>query len=191
MAITDIFPRSDQVPADADFAPDSGRYEKGIDYLIDGQVRSWQGRTAEALSAICLKDGGGAVAQRPLGPEARLDKQAALGALDAARRAWDHGRGRWPTLRVGDRVEALRAFAARMRGVREETVRLLMWEIGKSRADSEKEFDRTVQYIVDTIKPSRRSIGLGRVFRQMTACWPIFDAPPSASCSAWGRSTIP
>jgi glyceraldehyde-3-phosphate dehydrogenase (NADP+) len=39
-----------------------------------------------------------------------------------------------------------------MRAVREETVRLLMWEIGKSRQDSEKEFDRTVQYITDTIE---------------------------------------
>ena len=31
----------------------------------------------------------------------------------------DHGRGRWPTMRVGERVEALSAFASRMRGVRE------------------------------------------------------------------------
>jgi glyceraldehyde-3-phosphate dehydrogenase (NADP+) len=150
--IADIFPAPDRVPVDADFAPGSGRYEKGVQYLVDGQVRSWKGRTAEALSAVCLKDGAGAAAQRPLGPEARLDKEAALGALEAAHRAWDHGRGRWPTLRVGDRVDALQAFSARMRTVREETVRLLMWEIGKSRADCEKEFDRTVQYIVDTIE---------------------------------------
>ena len=34
---------------------------------------------------------------------------------------------------------------------RAEVVRLLMWEIGKSLADSEKEFDRTVEYIRDTI----------------------------------------
>jgi glyceraldehyde-3-phosphate dehydrogenase (NADP+) len=150
--VADVFPLREKVPADADFAPGFGRYEKGIQYLVDGQVRSWERKTAQALSAICLKDAAGAVAQRPLGPEARLDRQAALGALDAARRAWDHGRGRWPTMRVGDRVEALNAFAVRMRGVREETVRLLMWEIGKSRADSEKEFDRTVSYIVDTIE---------------------------------------
>jgi glyceraldehyde-3-phosphate dehydrogenase (NADP+) len=34
---------------------------------------------------------------------------------------------------------------------REKVVKLLMWEIGKNLADSEKEFDRTVDYIVDTI----------------------------------------
>ena len=34
-----------------------------------------------------------------------------------------------------------------MIGLREEVVQLLMWEIGKNRADSEK-FDRTVAYIL-------------------------------------------
>jgi glyceraldehyde-3-phosphate dehydrogenase (NADP+) len=33
-----------------------------------------------------------------------------------------------------------------------EVVKLLMWEIGKSYKDSVKEFDRTVQYIKDTIE---------------------------------------
>jgi glyceraldehyde-3-phosphate dehydrogenase (NADP+) len=145
--IADLFPRIESVPAEADV----GRSDRGIRYLVGGEVRSWNGRTREALSAVCIRDSAGGVAQRPLGLEARLDKAAALGALEAARAAWDQGRGRWPTMRVGDRVEALHAFAARMRAVREETVRLLTWEIGKSRADSEKEFDRTVQYVVDTI----------------------------------------
>ena len=144
MRIASLFPRREDIPAEADVP----RYEKGTRYLVGGEVRTWNGRTAEALSAVCIRDGAGGIAQRPLGLEARLDKEAALGALAAARQAWDHGRGRWPTMRVGDRVEALLAFAARMRAVREETVRLLMWEIGKSRADSEKEFDRTVQYIL-------------------------------------------
>jgi glyceraldehyde-3-phosphate dehydrogenase (NADP+) len=38
-----------------------------------------------------------------------------------------------------------------MREKRSEVVNLLMWEIGKSLKDSEKEFDRTCDYIVDTI----------------------------------------
>jgi glyceraldehyde-3-phosphate dehydrogenase (NADP+) len=152
MEIAEIFPTRDAVPEGADFAPGGGRYEKGLRYLVDGRVSTWTGTSAEALSAVCLRDGRGSVAQRPLGPEARLDRQTALAALDAARRAWDHGRGRWPTMKVGGRVEALQAFTTRMRGEREETVRLLMWEIGKSRADCEKEFDRTVQYVVDTVE---------------------------------------
>ena len=38
-----------------------------------------------------------------------------------------------------------------MKNHREEVVKLLMWEIGKTLTDSEKEFDRTVDYIYDTI----------------------------------------
>ena len=39
-----------------------------------------------------------------------------------------------------------------MRAQRDEVVKFLMWEIGKPLKDSEKEFDRTCDYIVDTIK---------------------------------------
>jgi glyceraldehyde-3-phosphate dehydrogenase (NADP+) len=42
-------------------------------------------------------------------------------------------------------------FTNKMIAKRDEVVKLLMWEIGKSLADSQKEFDRTVQYIYDTI----------------------------------------
>jgi glyceraldehyde-3-phosphate dehydrogenase (NADP+) len=38
-----------------------------------------------------------------------------------------------------------------MKQRRDEVVRLLMWEIGKSLKDAEKEFDRTVAYIADTV----------------------------------------
>jgi glyceraldehyde-3-phosphate dehydrogenase (NADP+) len=43
-------------------------------------------------------------------------------------------------------------FIARMIAVRDEVVKLLMWEIGKSLDDSRKEFDRTVEYIRKTIE---------------------------------------
>jgi glyceraldehyde-3-phosphate dehydrogenase (NADP+) len=149
--VATLFPRMQDVPAEADFAPSGGLYAKGVDYLVDGEIRAWDGARGEVLSPVCIAGTSG-IARRPIGPDARLSRDAALAALDAAVRAWDHGRGAWPTMRVGGRVERLQAFVALMRGVREESVRLLMWEIGKSRADSEKEFDRTVQYIVDTIE---------------------------------------
>lgn len=43
-------------------------------------------------------------------------------------------------------------FVQEMIKTREEVVRLLMWEIAKTRKDAETEFDRTVQYIRDTIE---------------------------------------
>jgi glyceraldehyde-3-phosphate dehydrogenase (NADP+) len=39
-----------------------------------------------------------------------------------------------------------------MKEKRDEVVKLLMWEIGKTLPDAEKEFDRTVDYIRDTIE---------------------------------------
>ena len=43
-----------------------------------------------------------------------------------------------------------------MKTKREEVVKLLMWEIGKSLPDSQKEFDRTVEYIYDTIEDYKK-----------------------------------
>jgi glyceraldehyde-3-phosphate dehydrogenase (NADP+) len=39
-----------------------------------------------------------------------------------------------------------------MKAKRKEVVKYLMWEIGKSLPDSEKEFDRTIDYIHDTVE---------------------------------------
>jgi acyl-CoA reductase-like NAD-dependent aldehyde dehydrogenase len=52
---------------------------------------------------------------------------------------------------VGERIECLQDFTRRMVAQRAPVVKLIMWEIGKTLADSEKEFDRTVQYIRQTI----------------------------------------
>jgi glyceraldehyde-3-phosphate dehydrogenase (NADP+) len=60
--------------------------------------------------------------------------------------------GLWPNLTVKKRVESMLRFVEGMEKKREEVVRLLMWEIGKTRKDAEKEFDRTVQYIYDTMQ---------------------------------------
>lgn len=43
-------------------------------------------------------------------------------------------------------------FVKQMESQREVVVKLLMWEIGKTLGDSQKEFDRTVEYIYDTIE---------------------------------------
>ena len=53
---------------------------------------------------------------------------------------------------VEQRIGCIRKFVMMMQEQREIIVNLLMWEIGKSRADSEKEFDRTLDYINDTIE---------------------------------------
>ncbi|HOX58436.1 MAG TPA: aldehyde dehydrogenase family protein [Candidatus Paceibacterota bacterium] len=145
--LTEAFPAADRVPAE--WHPDTRGYERL--YLINGEIREWTGPVAEILSPICLREGN--VLRRPvIGSVPAMDEAAGLAALEAAARAWDDGRGRWPTLTVSARIEAVEAFVGRMLAVRNEVVKLLMWEIGKSLDDSRKEFDRTVDYIRKTVE---------------------------------------
>jgi glyceraldehyde-3-phosphate dehydrogenase (NADP+) len=161
--IASLFPSAEDIPGNLDFAKSGGVYDKGTAYLVNGEVREWKGARADAISPVCVRRNG-ALERMLIGPEARLDSAEALRALDAAVRAWDNGRGSWPTMRVGERAERLSAFAARMRETREESVRLLMWEIGKSLADSGKEFDRTVQYVTDTVEALKETDRSGARF---------------------------
>ena len=87
-----------------------------------------------------------------LGTIPDMGEPEAMEALEAALKAFDKGKGTWPTMRVRERIECMEKFVAQMEQKREVIVKLLMWEIGKSLPDSEKEFDRTVEYIHDTIE---------------------------------------
>jgi glyceraldehyde-3-phosphate dehydrogenase (NADP+) len=142
-----IFPAPDQVPPE--FRVDARAYERL--YLMDGQLRSWEGPLAEVSSPICWQEKG-TLKRAILGRVPSMDEATALRGLDAAVRAWDNGRGPWPTLSVAARIDAVENFVTRMVEAREEVVKLLMWEIGKSLDDSRKEFDRTVEYIRRTIE---------------------------------------
>lgn len=127
----------------------SGQVEQR-DYLVDGELRRWEGPLATVRSPIFLNTPEGDQ-QVILGSTPLLDADTALTALDAAVRAYDKGRGAWPNLRVAERIRHVEGFLARMREQRDAVVNLLMWEIGKNLKDSQKEFDRTCDYIVDTI----------------------------------------
>lgn len=141
-----LFPRAVDIPAQY-------RYEGQVEqreYLVDGTLRTWDGPLATVRSPIWLATEQGDQ-EVILGSTPLLDASTALTALDAAVRAYDKGRGAWPTLRVAERIQHVEGFLKRMREQREAVVKLLMWEIGKNLKDSEKEFDRTCDYIVDTI----------------------------------------
>jgi glyceraldehyde-3-phosphate dehydrogenase (NADP+) len=145
--LASVFPRAGSIPDKFDLA---GPVEQR-EYLIDGKLQLWGGALQEVLSPVCLveKDGPKRVV---IGHYPKLTEQESLAALEAAHRSYDQGRGAWPTLSVQGRIEHMVDFAYRMKEKKDEIVRLLMWEIGKSLSDSEKEFDRTVTYILDTIE---------------------------------------
>lgn len=129
------------------------------EYLIDGELRTWEGKLNPVLSPVFLYEdtssaktpAGKKLIQKDIGATPLLTSTEAGEALDAAVKAYDIGRGQWPTMSVSARIECIEKFLAVMRQQREQVVNLLMWEIGKTLKDSEKEFDRTCDYIVDTI----------------------------------------
>jgi glyceraldehyde-3-phosphate dehydrogenase (NADP+) len=118
--------------------------------LIDGRLDPWQGEMAEVTSPVHLDKGAGLV-PHVIGSCPVPDETAALAAVDAAWRAWDQGRGRWPTMRVEDRIRCVGEFARLMGQKRDEVVRLMMWEICKPLSEARAEFDRTLEYVHDTM----------------------------------------
>ncbi|WP_296384306.1 NADP-dependent glyceraldehyde-3-phosphate dehydrogenase [Winogradskyella sp.] len=118
-------------------------------YLVGGELKTWRGETSNVYSTISSTED-----YKPtfLGTIPTLGKKEALSALDAAVSAYNKGQGLWPTMKVVDRITCMEKFVEQMKTKREEVVKLLMWEIGKNLPDSEKEFDRTVEYIYDTIE---------------------------------------
>lgn len=118
-------------------------------YLVHGKIKTWNGPTAEVYSTISSTP---EYAPTFLGSVPNMGGEEAHEALEAACMAFGKGQGTWPTMKVVDRVACMEKFVGLMAQKRDEVVKLLMWEIGKNLKDSEKEFDRTVEYIHDTIE---------------------------------------
>ena len=119
-------------------------------FLVAGELREWDGRRQEVFSPVCLRTPSG-IFPKYLGSYPRLSDAESKEALEAALTAYDNGRGPWPTMSVAERIEHMEEFIYQMVKIKPDVVNLLMWEIGKSYADSQKEFERTVDYVKDTI----------------------------------------
>ena len=120
------------------------------EYLINGKINQWDGKQASVFSTLLCD-----VSEKEpqlIGKTPEMSGDFALKALEAAHNAFNYGQGEWPTMKVYERINCMENFVKKMLSKREEIVKLLMWEIGKNLNDSRKEFDRTVEYIIDTIE---------------------------------------
>ncbi|MGA9220034.1 NADP-dependent glyceraldehyde-3-phosphate dehydrogenase [Pseudomonas graminis] len=144
--LDNLYPRADEIPEQFRAGPAIEQR----DYLVNGELHQWHGPLAPVLSPVSLKTDAG-LESVVLGSTPLMDADTAMTALDAAVNAYDRGQGTWPTMRVADRIHHVETFLKLMREQRDAVVTLLMWEIGKNLKDSQKEFDRTCDYIVDTI----------------------------------------
>jgi glyceraldehyde-3-phosphate dehydrogenase (NADP+) len=142
-----LFPAAADIPPEARLsAPVHQRVS-----LVNGELRGWDGKCKTVLSPVCVQQPGGAVEQMEIGSYPVMGEVESDAALDAAVNAYDSGRGEWPTMTVAQRIACMQDFIRRMVAQRTLIVNLIMWEIGKSLTDSQKEFDRTVTYMTATI----------------------------------------
>src|SRR5210317_2077759 len=93
--IQHVFPRATDIPEA--HLRDIPCIQTG--YLVDGEIRVWNGPRQEVLSPVWVASD---TDPKPffIGEYPLLTEVEALQALDAAVTAYDHGRGLWPTLSV-------------------------------------------------------------------------------------------
>ncbi len=144
--IRSIFPYEESIPKEFRFRGETLQKE----YLLDGKLCVWNGPMREVLSPVFLRHKSG-ISQRVVGAYPLLTERESLAAMNAAVRAYDNGNGPWPKMPVSERIRHVEEFLSRMQEKKMDVIHLLMWEIGKSFDESEKEFDRTVGYIRNTI----------------------------------------
>lgn len=125
--------------------------------LVNGELLEWNGPTHLVYSPIYISrsdidnETQFVIGSYPLATE----KEAKM-ALAAAVNAFNSGKGEWPSMSVQNRIRHLEDFTYKMSARKTEIVNLLMWEIGKSTTDAEKEFDRTLEYITETIRAAKK-----------------------------------
>jgi acyl-CoA reductase-like NAD-dependent aldehyde dehydrogenase len=165
-----LFVKEEQIPEEFRLEPIHQR-----EYLSGGELIPWDGPVSEVYSPVYISTPEGLqrklIGTYPIGGEKEANE-----ALEAALAAYDNGRGEWPTMSVSDRIKCLQRFVQKMGEQRTLVVKLIMWEIGKSHADSAKEFDRTVEYINATIEELKISTVSRRSLKSAKAWWRRYDA---------------
>lgn len=145
-SLADIFVTNEFIPEQ--FALKNEIHQR--EYLSNGEMKSWDGAVHNVYSPVCIKGENG-LERKLIGTYPICTEKEAFEALDAAVAAYNNGRGEWPTMSVSDRIACVEKFTHKMMEQKDIVVKLIMWEIGKSYADSVKEFDRTVEYVYATI----------------------------------------
>jgi len=141
-----FFPNQSEIPEDFQVSFPLNQKK----YLINGELNEWQGDVENVYSPICVKKGDSL--ENHIGSYPLMDEKTALYALDSAVKAYNNGQGEWPKMTIEQRIKCFKYFVSLIKEQKKLVVNLLMWEIGKTFKDSEKEFDRTIDYINDTIE---------------------------------------
>ncbi|MBL7714353.1 MAG: aldehyde dehydrogenase family protein [Bdellovibrionales bacterium] len=144
--LSGIFHSAAEVPDFAKIPRIEGRI------LIGGKIRSSGFKSRPVISPCSLVGPDGKLSNPEIGTTPDLDEKQFMEAVDAAALAWNKGRGEWPTARMEVRIQAIQSLKQQILAQRDIICRLLMWEIAKTWTDAQAEFDRTIQYMDDTLE---------------------------------------
>jgi len=133
--------------------------------LVNGEIAPWKGRVGDVFSPIYLRKEN-AWTKKRIGSHPVMTRKEALQALDAARRAFSPGNGKWPSLPLSLRVGCAERFLERLGSQKENIVRTLMWEIAKPYSELEDEFERTIDYIEQVIRVAWEKEKSSRILRK-------------------------
>ena len=105
-----IFPEESAIPAE--FRLEAELHQR--EYLCNGEMKVWNGAVHEVYSPVCIRTHNG-LQRKLIGTYPICSEKEAFEALDAAVAAYDNGRGEWPTMSVGNRIQCVEKFIGQMR----------------------------------------------------------------------------
>lgn len=120
-------------------------------FLIDGELVTWNGTMQNVISSVFMQDASGNIKTSILGQIPDVDTEFALKALTSAEKAYDNGKGTWPTATIEARILCVEQFMVDFVSLKSKIVNLLMWEIGKPLVEAQDEFERTILYVNNTL----------------------------------------
>ena len=132
--------------------------------LINGELREWRGSVHHVFSPVLINRNG-TFERLQIGSYPLATVEEATETLHAAVAAYNGGRGEWPAMHIMERIKHLHSFVEEMKLQKQEIVKLIVWEIGKTLLDAEKEFDRTIDYINEAIRSAKELSNTSNAFR--------------------------
>ncbi|MCB2203301.1 aldehyde dehydrogenase family protein [bacterium] len=144
--LLELIPSPEEIPSQFRFPETVNRQ-----YLLNG-LQKWEGTQLAVHSPIPLRMGDGSIVQPALGSIPRLTEAVANEAVARAAAAFDAGDGPWPSLSLEQRADVVRRFVADLRPLRDRIALHIMWEVGKVFEEAQNEFDRTLEYALETVE---------------------------------------
>ncbi|QDK79880.1 NADP-dependent glyceraldehyde-3-phosphate dehydrogenase [Spirosoma sp. KCTC 42546] len=124
--------------------------------LINGELLPWEGPIQPVYSPIYTREKSGELTLIQIGSYPIGGPAEAQLALQSAVAAFDSGKGEWPSMAVHERIKRIWVLIQHMIRRKEDIVKLIVWEIGKTVKDADTEFERTIGYILDSIKALKK-----------------------------------